>query len=243
MTEQGEAERAVAAGTGRDKSGESDQNGQSAAGRRRSASAARAAAGPSGRGRTPGRRPGRRPGSADTRGEILAAARRTFAEKGFEKATIRGIAREAGVDPALVHHYFDNKEGLFVAAMRLPLDPSRVVTEIVTGPREEVGRRLARFLLTVVDDPEAREPMVGMFRAAMSNEQAAATVREFFTQAVFARVTARLGAPAIGVQAALSQMSGLIIVRYILRVEPLASADIDELVDLVGPTLQRYLVG
>lgn len=203
------------------------------------AGAAGAAAAGSGRRR---RGPGRRPGAADTRGAILAAARRTFAEKGFEKATIRGIAREAGVDPALVHHYFATKDGLFVAAMRLPMDPSRFVPQITAGPREELGWRLARFLLAVMDDPDAREPLVGMFRAAMSNEQAAATLREFFAEAVVARVTGALNIPRVRMQAALAQMSGLMMLRYILRLEPIASADVDELVDLVGPTLQRYLV-
>src|SRR5690606_9280435 len=99
------------------------------------------------------RRPGRRPGSADTRGEILAAARKVFAEKGFDKATIRGIAREAGVDPALVHHYFDTKDGVFVAAMRLPADPAKVLPTILAGPREEIGERVVRFVLTMVSDP------------------------------------------------------------------------------------------
>src|SRR5690606_18053311 len=86
------------------------------------------------------RRPGRRPGSADTRGEILAAARKVFAEKGFDKATVRGIAREAQVDPALVHHYFSTKEGIFAAAMRLPLTPDLVFSTLNEGPREEIGR-------------------------------------------------------------------------------------------------------
>ncbi len=190
-----------------------------------------------------GRRPGRRPGSADTRGEILAAARKTFAEKGFEKATIRGIAREARVDPALVHHYFATKDGLFVAAMRLPMDPAQVVPQILQGPREELGWRLARVLLTLMHDREAVEPMVGLFRSAMTNEQAAATLREFFTQAIVARLATALDIPYIRMQAAVAQMSGLMMLRYILRLEPLASATIDELVDLVGPTLQRYLVG
>ncbi|MEV5410915.1 TetR family transcriptional regulator [Thermopolyspora sp. NPDC052614] len=190
-----------------------------------------------------GRRPGRRPGSADTRGEILAAARKTFAEKGFDKATIRGIAREARVDPALVHHYFATKEGLFVAAMRLPMDPSQVVPQILDGPREELGRRVARVLLTLMHNREAVEPVVGLFRAAMTNEQAAATLREFFNQAIVSRLANALDIPYVRMQAAVAQMSGLMMMRYILRIEPLASATIDELVDLVGPTLQRYLVG
>jgi AcrR family transcriptional regulator len=189
------------------------------------------------------RRPGRRPGSADTRGEILLAARKTFAEKGFDKATIRGIAREAGVDPALVHHYFATKEGVFVAAMHLPLDPSVVVPQIIAGPREQVGERLVRFILTMTEDSRSREPMVGMIRAAMTNEQAVVMIREFVSHAILGRVVEALGVSPLRMQAAFAQMSGLILGRHILRLEPLASAEIDELVELIGPTIQRYLLG
>jgi AcrR family transcriptional regulator len=189
------------------------------------------------------RRPGRRPGSADTRGEILTAARKTFAEKGFDKATIRGIAREAGVDPALVHHYFATKEGVFVAAMQLPIDPSVIVPQIVAGPRDQVGERLVRFLLTLTADSQAREPMVGLIRAAMTNEQAATMVREFMLRAILGRVVETLGVPPLRMEVAFAQMAGLVLARHIIRIEPLASAEIDELVELVGPTIQRYLLG
>lgn len=190
-----------------------------------------------------GRRPGRRPGSADTRGEILSAARRVFAEKGFDKATIRGIAREAGVDPALVHHYFDTKEGVFVAAMRLPIDPSAAIPLILTGPREEIGERLVRFILTLTADQAAREPLLGLLRTAVVNEQAVGMVREFFTTAILGRVGEALNVPPLRMEAAFAQLFGVVMARYVLRFEPMASADIEELVALVGPTLQRYLAG
>ncbi|XVQ85557.1 TetR family transcriptional regulator [Microbispora siamensis] len=193
--------------------------------------------------RRPGRRAGRRPGAADTRGEILAAARRVFAEKGFDKATIRGIAREAGVDPALVHHYFDSKEGMFVAAMRLPMDPSSALPLILSGPREEVGERLVRFILTMTADPAAREPLLGLVRTAMVNEQAVGMVREFFTTAVLGRVAEALDVPPLRMEAAFAQLFGVVMTRYILRFEPLASADVEEIVALLGPTMQRYLSG
>ncbi|MEU8278744.1 TetR family transcriptional regulator [Microbispora bryophytorum] len=189
----------------------------------------------------PGRRPGRRPGAADTRGEILAAARRVFAERGFDKATIRGIAREAGVDPALVHHYFDSKEGTFVAAMRLPVDPSSALPLILSGPREEIGERLVRFVLTMTADPAAREPLLGLVRTAMVNEQAVGMIREFFTSAILGRVAETLNVPPLRMQAAFAQLFGVVMTRYILRFEPLASADIEEMVALLGPTMQRYL--
>ncbi|GLW09070.1 TetR family transcriptional regulator [Microtetraspora sp. NBRC 13810] len=190
------------------------------------------------------RRPGRRPGAADTRGQILAAARKIFAEKGFDKATIRGIAREAAVDPALVHHYFDSKDGVFVAAMRLPMDPSVAIPRLIAeGPREEVGRRLARFILTITADPQAREPVLGLVRTAMTNEQAVGMIREFITKAILGRVVESLGVPPLRMEVAFAQLFGVVAMRHVVRLEPLATADIEEIVDIVGPTLQRYIDG
>lgn len=189
------------------------------------------------------RRPGRRPGAADTRGEIITAARRIFSEKGFDKATIRGIAREAKVDPALVHHYFDTKEGIFVAALQLPVEPAKVVPLILEGPRAEIGERLTRFLLTMTSDPQAREPIMALVRSAMTNEQIVVMIREFITVAVLNRVVEGLGIPAIRMEAAFAQMFGVVLMRYVVRLEPLASVDIEELVELLAPTIQRYLGG
>ncbi|MEV4469960.1 TetR family transcriptional regulator [Nonomuraea salmonea] len=189
------------------------------------------------------RRPGRRPGSADTRGEILAAARKVFAEKGFDKATVRGIAREAGVDPALVHHYFATKEGMFVAALRLPVTPEEVIPLLLEGPREEIGTRLVRMLLRVTSEPETREPMVALLRSAMTHEQSATMFREFISNALLYQVADRLGVPHLRVEAAFAQMFGVILARYVLKLEPLASASHDELVELLGPTVQRYFCG
>lgn len=187
------------------------------------------------------RRPGRRPGLTDTRNEIITAARKVFADKGFDKATIRGIAREAGVDPALVHHYFSTKEGIFVAALSLPADPSKVLPLILQGPREEVGERLVRFLLTLTADPAAREPVLALVRSATTNEQVVAMTREFLARAILDTVVETLDIPPIRMEAAFAQMFGVIMLRYVLRVEPIASVDIEELVELLAPTIQRYL--
>ncbi|NUR89094.1 MAG: TetR/AcrR family transcriptional regulator [Nonomuraea sp.] len=186
------------------------------------------------------RRPGRRPGSADTRGEILAAARRVFAEKGFDKATVRGIAREAQVDPALVHHYFETKEGMFSAAMRLPITPDEVIPTLMEGPREEIGERLVRMILRVTATPETREPMIALIRSALTNERAAAMFREFVTNALLFQVADRLGVSHLRIEAAFGQMYGVIMARYVIKLEPIASADPEELVELLAPTLQRY---
>ncbi|MEV4114006.1 TetR family transcriptional regulator [Nonomuraea sp. NPDC049695] len=189
------------------------------------------------------RGPGRRPGSADTRGEILTAARKVFAEKGFDKATVRAIAREAEVDPALVHHYFDTKEGMFAAAMQLPITPDQVIPALLEGPREEVGERLVRLILQVTAAPETREPMVALIRSAMTNEQAATMFREFISNALLFQVADRLDVPHLRIEAAFAQMYGVIMGRYVIKLEPLASAGHDELVELLAPTVQRYLTG
>lgn len=189
------------------------------------------------------RRPGRRPGSADTRGEILAAAKKVFAEKGFDKATVRGIAREAKVDPALVHHYFDTKEGIFAAAMRLPITPEAVIPLLLEGPREDLGERLVRMILQVTATPETREPMVAMIRSAVTNEQAVTMFREFISNALLHQVADRLEVPHLRIEAAFAQMFGVIMGRYVLKLEPLASATHDELVEVLAPTIQRYFSG
>ncbi|MER5648214.1 TetR family transcriptional regulator [Streptosporangium sp. NPDC002524] len=187
------------------------------------------------------RRPGRRPGSADTRGQILAAARETFAEKGFDKATIRGIARQAGVDPALVHHYFSGKEGMFVEAMNLPITPDIVLSAITSVPREEAAERLVRLILTIVAEEGARQPLLALIRTAMTNEQMVVTIREFMTGALLGRVAEALDVPPIRMEAAFAQMFGVVLVRYVLKLEPLASAGFEDLVKLLTPTIQGYI--
>lgn len=188
-----------------------------------------------------GRRLGRRPGSADTRGQILAAARETFAEKGFDKATVRGIARRAEVDPALVHHYFASKEGMFVAAMELPINPDEVIPALLAGPREEIGERLVRFVLTMTSQPQARQPLLALVRTAMTNERMATMIREFLTHALIGRVAQALGIPPIRMELAFSQLFGAVLARYVLRLEPIASVEVEELVGHLAPTVQGYL--
>ncbi|MCG5215355.1 TetR/AcrR family transcriptional regulator [Streptosporangium soli] len=189
------------------------------------------------------RRPGRRPGTADTRGEILAAARRIFAEKGFDKATIRGIAREAAVDPALVHHYFDSKDGVFVAAMQLPMDPAVVIPRVLEGPRDEVGERLVRMILTITSEPANREPILALMRTAMTNEQAVSMIREFISHAILGRVVAALGVSPLRMEVAFAQLFGVVMMRYIVELQPLASVGVEELVEVLAPTIQRYIDG
>ncbi|WP_141580264.1 TetR family transcriptional regulator [Actinomadura sp. WMMA1423] len=189
-----------------------------------------------------GRGPGRRPGPTETREKILASARDLFAEKGYDGASLRAIARAAEVDPALVHHFFGNKEGVFVEAMRFPVDPTVLLPHIMAFPPERIGEGMVRTFLHVWGDEARRAPMLAMLRSAMTNERAAALLREFVTTALFGRASQATEAAPLGIQAAAGQMIGLMILRYVLRVEPLASASEEELIELVAPTLQRYLM-
>jgi len=192
------------------------------------------------------RRSGRRPGNQDTRQSILDAAREVFADKGFDGASIRAIAGEAKVDPALVHHYFGTKDKLFLASMNMPLDPSELVPKALSGPREEAGERLVRLVLSVWDSP-AGTAAVALIRSAMSNEWTARLLREFVVTQVLRRAIRELGPPGeeAGLRTALvaSQMAGLAVTRYVLKIEPVASADPETLVRAIGPNVQRYLTG
>lgn len=186
---------------------------------------------------------GRRPGSPDTRGEIVAAARREFAAKGFDKTSLRGVARSAGVDPALVHHYFAGKEDLFLAAMELPFDPRTVLPPVLQGPTDGVGERLVRTLLALWDDPSLRPRLLSVVRSALASEESAHLLRDGFLRMVIEQIATLPGMVDPERRGALtgSQMVGLLVVRYVVELEPVASMSADEVARLVGPSVQRYL--
>jgi AcrR family transcriptional regulator len=193
------------------------------------------------RGSAATRRPGRRPGRSSSREDILAASRVLFGQRGYDKASIRAIAGEAGVDPALVHHFFGTKDELFAAAMELPIDPATVMPLILSGPREEVGERLIRTFLRLWEDPRLKPQFVGIVRSAMTNEAGARLLREFIASRIFARVAEALGVPQLNINAAAAQVIGFAMLRYVLEMEPIASASHDEIVALLAPTIQRYV--
>ena len=192
-----------------------------------------------------GGRAGRRPGDSSTRDDILAAARDEFAELGFDRATIRGIAAAAGVDPALVLHYFVSKEQLFGDALQVPVEPGEVLRRVMEQRVDEMGPTMVRSFLEAWEPEESRSPLVAMVRSAMTNETAMALVREYLGRRVFGPITQTLGAPDAELRATLmgSQFIGLAMMRYIAHIEPLASASVDQLVAAIGPTMQRYLTG
>jgi AcrR family transcriptional regulator len=192
-------------------------------------------------------RTGRRKGSPDTREAILASAGATFAEKGFDGASIRAIATAAGVDPALVHHYFGTKDQLFLATVEVPVDPAEFLPAALSGDIDQIGERVVRMFLSVWDDPRTGPPLVALVRTALQHDWSARMLREFLTAQILRRIVARLElTPAEApIRAALtaSQMIGLGLGRYLLKIEPLASMDVDRLVPLIAPTIQRYLTG
>jgi AcrR family transcriptional regulator len=194
---------------------------------------------------TTGRGRGRRPGGPDTRGQILTAARRSFADKGFTGTTIRAVAADASVDPALVHHYFGSKDDLFLAAMEIPIDPRAVVPTVFADGLPGAGERLARLFLSVWDDPVARLPLIALFRTSLVQNSPETLLQQGMLRLVLQPLRAALPPDEADrrVQLVISQMAGLVLTRYLLALEPLASMPAEDLVAWVAPTLQRYLDG
>ncbi|MEP6815608.1 MAG: TetR family transcriptional regulator [Marmoricola sp.] len=185
---------------------------------------------------------GRRPGAPDTRAEVLAAARRLFGERGFSGTTIRAIATEANVDPALVHHYFGAKDDLFVASLQVGVDPRAVLRPVIEGGVDGAGERLLRAFLSVWDDPELRPPLLALARSLME-ASAQHMFRDGFFRVVLLPVAQALGVDRPEERMALvaSQLVGLVMTRYVLELQPLASLPSEVVVASVAPTVQRYL--
>ena len=187
-------------------------------------------------------RRGRRPGSPDTKAAILAEARALFAAHGYAGTTVRAVAAATGVDAALVHHYFGTKDDLFLAALRAPLDPREVLMPVAAGGLDGAGERLMRTFLTVWDNEETRLPLLTLVRGVFDPE-GRNLVRDGFMRMVLGPVGTALGVdePERRMGLVASQLIGLVMVRYVLRLEPLASAPAAELVATYAPTVQRYL--
>ncbi|MET7484167.1 TetR family transcriptional regulator [Streptomyces sp. NPDC005538] len=184
--------------------------------------------------------------SADTRDRILTAARDEFAERGYEKTSVRGIAKAAGVDPALVHHYFGTKEQVFESAIEVAFAPALDAPEAVAeGPVDGVGERLTRFIFGVWENPATRRPLLAIVRSAVNNEAAAAVFRRLVVSQVLGRVAAQLDLPDAELRAELAaaQLVGTAMLRYVIKVEPLASADPELIIARVAPVVQGHLTG
>lgn len=187
---------------------------------------------------------GRRPGSPDTRAAILEAARDLFASGGMSGTSVRAIAAKAGVDPALVHHYFGTKDDLFIAALQLPVDLRQVVAPVVAQGAEGAAERLLRTFLSIWDDPELQLPLLGLARS-LTDPVSKELMRDGFLKVVIGPIGQALGIdePERRMPVVASQVMGLIFMRYLLEVEPVASMPPDEVVAIYGPTIQRYLTG
>ncbi|WP_030161168.1 TetR/AcrR family transcriptional regulator [Glycomyces sp. NRRL B-16210] len=191
------------------------------------------------------KRAGRRSGNPDTRAEILAAARRLFAEEGIESVSMRRIAAEAGVDPSLIHHYFGSKDDLFLAAIELPMDPAPEVAAVLAGGEVEgAGGRLMHAFVAIWDGPH-QDKLLAVVRSSLSKPAMAFVLRQLFERRILKSIEETLGdrVDHIPTRAGFvaSQVFGLVVARYILKLEPLASLGAADLAETIGPNIDRYL--
>ena len=187
---------------------------------------------------------GRRPGSPDTRAAILDAARALFASGGLSGTSVRAVAAKAGVDPALVHHYFGSKDDLFVAALQLPFDFREVIVPVLAEGPDGAAERLLPVFLSIWDDPDLQTPLLALARS-LTDPSSKELMRDGFLKVVIGPIGVALGIdePERRMPLVASQMMGLIFMRYLLQVEPIASMPSAELVATYAPTIQRYLTG
>ncbi|MEV7610017.1 TetR family transcriptional regulator [Microbacterium sp. NPDC089320] len=186
---------------------------------------------------------GRPRGVSDARDRIIAAAVDEFGEHGYDGSTIRSIAARADVDSALVHHYFGTKADLFAEAVGIPLRPDIDVPAIVAGPRDTVGERLVRYVLEAFEQPDIRRRGVMLIRTAIGSRLATPLLAGFLSRELIGKIATTLGVSDAELRATLvaSQIAGLLLARYVLKLAPIATASVDDLVVRVGPTVQRYL--
>ena len=190
-------------------------------------------------------RSGRRSGSPDTRSEILESAKRVFGEMGYDRATIRGIAAEADVDPSLIYHYFGTKDELFAISIDIPIPPTETLREVFEGDSEGIGRRLAETFFLIWEEEQARTSLLGILRSAMGGEDQAVTAfRQFLTTAVLEQISPLIPGEDSKLRALLmaSHLVGIAMTRYVMRFEPIASAPVDTIIELVSPRIQSYVV-
>jgi AcrR family transcriptional regulator len=191
------------------------------------------------------RRPGRPAGSSDTRDRILSCARELFARNGIDRTSIRAVAAGAGVDAALVHHYFGTKQQLFAAAIHLPIDPMTVLVPMREVPVDELGFKLPAVLLPIWDS-EMGAGLIATLRSLIAGADVS-LARSFLQEIVTAEVAPRVDNPPgtgmIRAQFFASQLIGVVMARYIVKVEPFASLPAEQIVATIGPNLQRYLTG
>ncbi len=192
----------------------------------------------------PGRRRyGARMGTEDVRDAVLDAARSAFHAKGYLRTSMKGVASAAGVAPEVVTRYYQSKDKLFAAAMRLPFDPSSALPELIAPGLDGMGERLTRVTLETLADPETRDDLITLARAGASASRLATPMREFVELELIDRIARTIGVPDARLRANLiaSYLIGVAVTRYVMKAEPLASMPEEEVVRLVSPTIQDWL--
>ncbi|WP_437583783.1 TetR family transcriptional regulator [Paramicrobacterium sp. CJ85] len=186
----------------------------------------------------------------DTRERIADAAAAEFAEKGYEAASIRGIARRAGVDSALVHHYFDTKAALFAEVVKLPVRPDRVVRQALEAPIERLGESIATTVLTAWESPAVKPVGITILRSAIGSSAAGGLIRQYLLRELMSAIAGKLedaGIPrpeaVLRAEFVLTQIAGVLILRHVLAAEPLASLPVGDVIARVTPALQGHIDG
>ena len=191
------------------------------------------------------KRPGRPPGTSDTRERILKSARNLFARNGIDNTSIRAVAADAGVDPALVHHYYGTKTQLFAAAIHIPIDPMAVIGPLREVPVERIGYVLPSILLPLWDS-ELGKGFIATLRSILAGNESS-LIRSFLQEVIAAEVGSRVdnppGSGIIRVQFVASQLVGVVMARYILELEPFKSLPVEQIAETIAPNVQRYLTG
>ena len=188
---------------------------------------------------------GRPRGKTDTRNVILAAARGMFADAGYDKTSVRDVAAAAGVDPAMIRHYFGSKAELFRATMGWPFEPAEIAARVTAGDRSEIGERLTRVFFEAWEQPESRAPLLAILRGAATHDESAHLVRQFIQGQVYSQIAASLkqSDAELRIDLAMGQLLGIAYLRHILRVEPIASTSVGDLIDRVSPVITAHLSG
>jgi AcrR family transcriptional regulator len=193
---------------------------------------------------TPKRRRGRpKGGESDAQERIIAAAVDEFGELGYDGATMRGIAARAGVDSALVHHYFGTKADLFAQTVGAPMRPDIDLPALLEGPQDGLGERIVRYVLEAWERPETRKRGVVLLRSGIGNRLTTPLLAGFLQRELIGRIAGRIDAPDAAFRASLvaSQIAGMLLARYVLQLPALAAASVDDIVARVGPTVQHYM--
>lgn len=186
---------------------------------------------------------GRRPGRIDTRDALLTTARRLFADRGYDKTSVRDIAAAADVDPGMIRHYFGGKANLFRATVGWPIEPEQLAERILDGDRADLADRLTRVFFEAWEHPETRAPLLAILRGAATHEESAALVQQFIERRLYPQIATALDVPdaELRVDLAMAQLLGVAYLRHILRIEPIASASTEELVARVAPAVRVHL--